>query len=179
MTIKNPFRLRETGGGNRWNTGKPDFTEVPGCKIREEAWVWQINRGKYGAFNWQKGMPWSIPMNCILRHAFSMAEGEWRDPESGRPHAAHIACNVSMLIYYWTFGKGTMDLARQEEGMAIDLSAEMESVRKKIDAVAAQYANKPKEDFPKMTEAALYDPNYVPYQKESSDVVLDSIKVEV
>lgn len=166
--IKNPFQMRVTGGGNRWNATKPEIDQVPYCKIKEESYVWTINKGKYGNGNWKDGMPWSSVLNCMFRHMFALAEGEWRDPESGRPHAAHIACNVSMLIYYWTFGKGTPDLARMEDGYAIDLSAELEAITNKINEVAEKYKDVDKNEWPTSTKEALYDVNYVPYQKKEA-----------
>lgn len=63
--------------------------------------VFDYGRRKYAAWNWAKGMPWSVPIGCIGRHALAiLAERQERDPESGELHIGHIACNVVMLATY-------------------------------------------------------------------------------
>jgi len=47
-----------------------------------------------------KGMKWSVPIACALRHELAIRLGEENDPESGLPHRGHIACNLIMLMYY-------------------------------------------------------------------------------
>lgn len=59
--------------------------------------VFDYGRKKYAAWNWIKGMKWSIPVACIVRHALAILKGETNDPESGLPHRGHIACNLVML----------------------------------------------------------------------------------
>jgi hypothetical protein len=63
--------------------------------------VLEFGAKKYKAWNWAKGMPWSVPTGCILRHAQKIViDGEMVDEESGESHFAHILCNVMMLQYY-------------------------------------------------------------------------------
>ena len=57
-------------------------------------------RHKYAAWNWAKGMAWSIPIGCAMRHAMALSSGEIDDPESGESHAGHIMCNLIMLMWY-------------------------------------------------------------------------------
>lgn len=54
----------------------------------------------YPKWNWMKGMKWSVPIGCILRHAQAIQRGESADPETGFPHMAHIQCNLIMLLLY-------------------------------------------------------------------------------
>jgi hypothetical protein len=62
---------------------------------------------KYAAWNWAKGMPWSVPMACALRHIAAWQKGEDIDPESGQPHLAHAMCNLRMLsLYAKTYPEG-------------------------------------------------------------------------
>jgi hypothetical protein len=69
--------------------------------------VFDYGRKKYAAWNWIKGMAWSIPVACIVRHALAILRGEELDPESGLPHRGHIACNLVMLAQYeQTFPEG-------------------------------------------------------------------------
>jgi hypothetical protein len=67
---------------------------------REAAHVFSYGEKKYAKYNWMKGMAWSVPLACIGRHALYIIEGEEIDPESGRLHAGHIACNIIMLLHY-------------------------------------------------------------------------------
>lgn len=63
--------------------------------------VFEYGKAKYAPWNWAKGMQWSIPLACALRHTvFGTAAGEDIDPESGLPHRGHIACNIVMLLWY-------------------------------------------------------------------------------
>jgi hypothetical protein len=79
----------------------------------EDGWlecaeVFDYGRRKYAAWNWAKGMPWSVPLACAARHLKAMLDGESIDtdkpgqPGSGRPHRGHVYCNVVMLLAYQT-----------------------------------------------------------------------------
>lgn len=87
----------EKGSGARFNDGKPAMELIPLCTLEGEARVWAYGAKKYAAWNWAKGMPWSVPLGCLLRHLSAFQRGEDIDPESGLPHLDHIACNVRML----------------------------------------------------------------------------------
>jgi hypothetical protein len=88
------------GSGARYNGGKPDYSLIPLDTLEGEVRVWMYGEKKYARFNWQKGMKWSVPFACILRHLSAWQGGQDTDPESGLPHLAHIACNLRMLTYY-------------------------------------------------------------------------------
>ena len=47
-----------------------------------------------------KGMDWSVPYGCLLRHLDAWYRGEDNDPESGLPHLGHAMCNLVMLAHY-------------------------------------------------------------------------------
>lgn len=66
----------------------------------ECARVFEYGKRKYAAWNWAKGMPWSVPLACAARHLLAMIRGEELDPESGHPHRGHVFCNVVMLLQY-------------------------------------------------------------------------------
>lgn len=66
----------------------------------EEAAVFGYGAAKYAAWNWAKGMAWTVPLACAVRHLLALDSGETNDPESGLPHRGHIACNLRMLIFY-------------------------------------------------------------------------------
>ena len=66
----------------------------------ECAQVFGYGAQKYKAHNWMRGMPWSVPLGCAVRHLMAMHEGEVADPESGLPHRGHVFCNVVMLRHF-------------------------------------------------------------------------------
>ena len=78
------------------------FLGNPADVWRECAAVFDYGRNKYAAWNWAKGMPWSVPIGCAMRHIlFGPLAGEELDSESGLSHRGHVACNLVMLIYYF------------------------------------------------------------------------------
>lgn len=90
----------ERGSGARYNGGKPDYSLIPLSTLEDEARVWMHGEAKYKRFNWMKGMAWSIPLACALRHLAAWQRGEDIDPESGQTHLAHAMCNLRMLTLY-------------------------------------------------------------------------------
>lgn len=91
----------ERGSGARFSGGKPNFGLMPMHLLVSTVRVWEYGAQKYAAWNWAKGMPWSEPLNCILRHVMCLQAGEILDPETGQPHWAHIICNCQMLEHYY------------------------------------------------------------------------------
>lgn len=90
----------EKGSGARYNSGKPDFSLLPMNTLEDEVRVWMYGAQKYASWNWAKGMPWSVPFACLMRHMSAWQRGEENDPESGLPHLAHAMCNLRMLALY-------------------------------------------------------------------------------
>lgn len=66
----------------------------------DAARVFGYGKKKYAAWNWAKGMPWSVPLGCTVRHALKELAGQDLDDESGLPHRGHIHCNLLMLKQY-------------------------------------------------------------------------------
>lgn len=91
---------KEKGSGARYNDGKADYSLMPMHLLDEVCHVWTYGKEKYAAWNWAKGMPWSVPYACICRHLFAWFRGERNDPESGYSHLAHVICNVLMLLHF-------------------------------------------------------------------------------
>lgn len=74
---------------------------------RDCARVFEYGKKKYAAWNWAKGMAWSIPLACAARHALAILEGEVVDHESGLPHVGHFMANLVMLRHFVdTFPEG-------------------------------------------------------------------------
>jgi len=90
----------EKGSGARYNNGKPKLSLIPLHTLTDEARVWEYGERKYKSWNWAKGMSWSIPYECALRHLAAWQRGEENDQESGLPHLAHAMCNLRMLTLY-------------------------------------------------------------------------------
>lgn len=40
----------------------------------------------------------NVYREALLRHAAELAKGAWLDPDSGRPHAAHVCCDALILM---------------------------------------------------------------------------------
>jgi dATP/dGTP diphosphohydrolase, N-terminal len=88
------------GSAARYHDGKPEMSLIPLCTLEDEVRVWEYGRRKYAAWNWTKGMAWSIPFSCLIRHMSAWQSGEECDAESGLPHLAHAMCNLRMLTLY-------------------------------------------------------------------------------
>lgn len=69
--------------------------------IAEGVKVLEFGIAKYKAWNWAKGMAWSVCVGCILRHCQKIIEdGQDIDDDSGHLHWGHIVANVIFLVYY-------------------------------------------------------------------------------
>lgn len=93
----------EKGTGARANLGKPALSLVPLHLFAGAARVFMAGTLKYAEWNWAKGMKWSIPMDCLLRHLFKFWYfGEENDMETGEHHLDYVICNLVMLRHYVT-----------------------------------------------------------------------------
>lgn len=92
----------ERGSGARFNDGKIPLDMIPLIALEDCAKVFGYGAQKYARNNWLKGMDWSVPFGCLLRHMAAWQRGEDNDPESGLPHLGHAMCNLVMLS---TFAK--------------------------------------------------------------------------
>jgi hypothetical protein len=89
-----------------WQEGDTDalgewLYNYPRCEYFMEAVsVLEFGAEKYNAWNWAKGMKWSVCVGCILRHTEKLSSGEMLDEDSGFNHWGHIIANVIFLVYY-------------------------------------------------------------------------------
>lgn len=81
-----------------------------GAPWEEAAHVLEYGKRKYAAWNWAKGMPWSVTLACAVRHLRAIMRGEDEDPESGRLHAGHVMCNLIFLLTFTDFYQEGDDL---------------------------------------------------------------------
>lgn len=93
----------EKGSGARANAGKISFSLLPLHLFAGAIRVLMAGILKYDEWNWAKGMKWSVPMDCILRHLTKWWWlGEDNDPETGEHHLDYVICNLIMLKHYLT-----------------------------------------------------------------------------
>jgi hypothetical protein len=90
----------ERGSGARYNAGKTRYDLIPLSTLKSAADVFEYGTEKYAPWNWAKGMEWTVPYACLLRHLDAWFRGEDNDPESGLPHIGHALCNLIMLAHY-------------------------------------------------------------------------------
>lgn len=88
------------GGGKRLNSGKAPLDLVPTSMLYAVARVMEYGAMKYEKDNWRRGMKWSVPYACAMRHLLKWFEGEEFDDESGQSHLSHVLCNIAMLVEY-------------------------------------------------------------------------------
>lgn len=69
--------------------------------LRPAVEVFEFGARKYKAWNWAKGMPWSVCFGCCLRHAEKrLVQNKLLDDDSGHTHWGHFLCNLIMLAWY-------------------------------------------------------------------------------
>src|SRR4051812_14133844 len=85
-------------GGVKFDEGKPRYDLLPPEGALAVANILEFGARKYAARNWEKGMDWSRPFGAAQRHLWAWWSGEKTDPDSGRSHLWHAACNLFFLI---------------------------------------------------------------------------------
>lgn len=85
-----------TGGQKERRAARFDL--LPWGALWRVAEVYGHGAGKYEDHNWRRGIPVSTMIGAAGRHLAAIAEGEDFDPESGLPHAAHLAFHALGLI---------------------------------------------------------------------------------
>ena len=86
--------------GQKVDTGKPAIDLIDPFFVEDVAGVLTFGAVKYDLNQWQRGMAIGKAMAGVLRHCFAILRGEYTDPESGKPHAAHAACGLMFVHYF-------------------------------------------------------------------------------
>lgn len=95
------------GEGLRFNKGKLRYDLVHPKAHEDMVQVLTDGANKYFARNWENGLSWTSTIASLKRHLSAIEKGEDYDPESGRLHIAHAACNVHFLnAFYYIFPQG-------------------------------------------------------------------------
>jgi Domain of unknown function (DUF5664) len=106
--------VKYDGGKTRWTLIRPSWLRqlmemlnaepglyvhlLPISLIRAVSHILNIGARKYKVDNWRVGMPWSRVYDAHERHMNAWASGESLDPETGKSHLWHAACNLAFLI---------------------------------------------------------------------------------
>jgi len=99
--------LTGKGNGLRFNQGKLRYDLVEPRAHKDMVQVLTDGAIKYEPRNWQRGLSWTSVLASLKRHIAAIELGEDYDPESGRLHIAHAACNVHFLnAFYYIFPQG-------------------------------------------------------------------------
>lgn len=97
----------ELGTGIRYDEGKLRYDLVNTFAHEKMVEILTFGATKYKPRNWEKGMKWSKVISSLKRHLAAIEACEDHDVESGKLHAAHLACNAHFLTaYYDIFPQG-------------------------------------------------------------------------
>jgi hypothetical protein len=87
--------------GAKDDSAKLPVELVPPEAIEAIAEIMDFGRKKYSEAGWKK-VPHAYRryMGALLRHAYAILRGEINDPETGKPHIFHLACNAAFMCYF-------------------------------------------------------------------------------
>lgn len=81
--------------------GKPRWSLLPWRALAKVVEVLEYGAGKYRAHAWvEVESAEDRYKEALLRHVAAFASGELIDPESGKSHLAHVACNALFLLHF-------------------------------------------------------------------------------
>lgn len=83
----------------RHNKGKRKWSLVPFSALEGMVEVLEFGAEKYDVDNWKKGLPVTEVCESLMRHLFSLLEGEDIDPESGLHHKDHLLANALFISW--------------------------------------------------------------------------------
>lgn len=82
------------------DAGKERFDLLPHGPLFELARVYTMGAGKYGDYNWAKGMSYGRIFAAMMRHAWKFWRGESHDAEDGQHHLSSVAWCAFTLMHY-------------------------------------------------------------------------------
>lgn len=78
---------------------KPQLVLMPPSAEEDCCAVLALGSKKYGPYNWRDtGVQLPTYISAIKRHLAAAHRGEWIDPESGKPHIAHIMASCAIML---------------------------------------------------------------------------------
>ena len=87
-------------GGTKFDQGKNRLDLVPPEFIEGTAEILTFGAEKYDDHNWRGGIKYSRVTGALMRHFMAFMAGEKNDPESGKSHLKHMACNLAFLMTF-------------------------------------------------------------------------------
>lgn len=92
--------------GQKFDRGKPRWSLLPFRELKNVVEILTFGADKYAPGNWQKvDNATERYSDAALRHLTSWLSGEKKDPESGKSHLAHVACNILFLMWFENEGE--------------------------------------------------------------------------
>lgn len=90
-----------TPAGRKDDAGKAPWHLVPWRELADVVAVIAHGAKTYGEWNWQ-GVEAARDryFAALTRHLVAWRMGESKDPDSGLPHIAHVACNALFLAWH-------------------------------------------------------------------------------
>lgn len=86
--------------GRKFDTDKPRWELLPFKEVGEIVEILTFGAKKYEDENWKYVKPFKKRyLGALLRHITAWAEGEKKDPESGKSHLAHAGCCLLFLMW--------------------------------------------------------------------------------
>lgn len=96
--------------GHKHDEAKLRFDLIPPELLTAVATILTFGAEKYSPNNWQTLDNFNDRFTAaLMRHLNTWRSGEINDPESGKPHLWHVACNVAFLI--WREDKQSKEVA--------------------------------------------------------------------
>ena len=93
--------VAEKKEGQKFDKGKPRWSLLPFRELENVVEILTFGVDKYAKNNWQKvDNATERYSDAALRHLTSWMSGEKKDPESGKSHLAHVACNILFLMWF-------------------------------------------------------------------------------
>lgn len=86
--------------GHKQDSGKVMLDLVPPSLEEAVGTILTFGAEKYGRNDWKKGFKYSRIVAALKRHLNEFYKGNVLDPESGKPHLWHAACNIAFLIEF-------------------------------------------------------------------------------
>jgi len=96
--------------GLRYNKDKPQWSLLPWDAVAAVVGVLGYGAKKYAPRNWERGWSYSQTFDSLQRHLLAWYQTrEDFDPESGKHHLAHVACNALCLLAFAVRNRDDLD----------------------------------------------------------------------
>ena len=92
---KRPELLTHPNGAHRDNEEIPDYSLIPYTSLRRLAKRYTHGKHKYGARNWERGLPIDDTLNRASEHLAKYASGD-----RSEDHLAAVAWNVFAVMFF-------------------------------------------------------------------------------